>query len=388
MPNIGAGGQRGQLGADGPRVTEHGVIELDALLKLLVESGGTDLIVKAGSPPQLRVGDSLRAVGDIPLTPTDVPHLLDGVASRARVEALEVAGETEFAHGVSGVGRFRVSAFRQRGTLALVCRRVVPGIPGTDDLGLPAVLERVCAPGSGLVLVTGPAGSGVTSTLAALIDHVNGSRAGQIITVEQTIEYLHADKRSVVLQREVGADTESVATAVRRAVRHGAEVVAVGQALGVDPTDAEVVAALVDAAEAGALVFAALPARSTSEALVRLVEASAPEGRRRLRATLARSLRAVFCQRLVDRSDGRGRAAAFEVLLGTSKVQDCVAEDRFDQIARLVADGEYNGMQTLDRALADLAGAGVVTLSEAAAAADDPEELERTFGSPGVRAVS
>jgi twitching motility protein PilT len=352
------------------------VTRLEELLKLLAESGGTDLVVKAGAAPQLRVGESLRSIGDGQLAPADVPRLLDGVAPTARLDELEETGETEFAHGVPGVGRFRISAFRQRGSVALTCRRVVPGIPSPQELGLPAIVDRICAPGPGLVLVTGAASSGVTTTIAALVDHVNTNRTCQIVTVEHPIEYLHPDKRSVVLQREFGTDTRSVAQAIQRAARHGADVVAVGQVIGVDQSDAEVVRALLDAAEAGVLVFASLPALSSSDALIRLVEATATDDRRRLRAILARSLRAALCQRLLDRADGRGKAAAFEILLGTSKVQECIADDRLGDIARLVAEGEYHGMQTIDRGLADLARDGVVTLSEAVGAADDPEEVK------------
>lgn len=352
--------------------------DLDALLQQLVAAGGTDLVVKAGAPARIRVDGALRALDHQPLGPNDVPRLLDGVASRARVEELEADGETEFAHSVADLGRFRVNAFRQRGTLALVCRRVVPGIPSPVELGLPAVLDRVCAEGAGLVLVSGPSGSGVTTTLTALVDHVNATRACQIVTVERPIEFLHTDKRAVVLQRELGTDTSSCSAAVSRAARQGADVVAVGEV-----RDAASLRAVLEAAEAGSLVLAAVPALSVSEALVRLVECFADDERRRVRVTLARVLRAVFGQRLLDRADGRGRVAAFEVLLGTTKVEDCIADDRLGDLAQLVIDGEYHGMQTLDRGLAELARTGLVSVRDATAAANDPEELKLAIGSLG-----
>lgn len=351
------------------------MIDLDALLGHLVEAGGTELVVKAGSVPRVRVDGHLVAAPFEALDAAAVVRLLDGAIPRTRAEELEAAGETEFAHGVAGVGRFRIAAYRQRGSLALTCRRVVPGLPPASELGLPPVLDKLCGEGRGLVLVAGPAASGTTTTLAALVDHVNSTRACHIVTVEQPIEYLHPDKKGIVSQREVGTDTPSVADAVRRATRQGADVVVAGVVPG-----GEAMRALLDAAEAGALVFADVAALTASEALVRLVEAF-PEGeRRRVRATLAPVLRGVLAQRLLDRADGKGRVGAFEVLLGTSKVQDCVAEDRLPDLPRLIADGEYHGMQTLDRGLELLARDGLVSVRDAVAAADDPEELRLALG--------
>lgn len=350
--------------------------ELDALLRHVVETGGTDLVVKAGSVPHVRVDGRLSATPIPALDAPAVAALLDGVVPSQRAEELEAAGETEFAHSVAGVGRFRITAYRQRGSLALTCRQVVPGLPAAGDLGLPAVLDKLCGEGRGLVLVTGPAGSGTTTTLCALVDHVNATRPCHVLTVEQPIEYLHGDKRAVVSQREVGTDVASVAAAVRRASRQGVDVIAAG----VVP-DGEALRALLDAAESGALVFAVVPALSAPEAIVRLVEAFPEAERRRVRATLSSVLRAVLGQRLLERADGRGRIAAFEVLLGTTKVADCVAEDRLADLPRLVADGEYHGMQTLDRGLELLARDGLVSVRDAVNVADDPEELRLALGS-------
>lgn len=351
------------------------VNDLDALLRHLVEAGATDLVVKAGSVPHVRVDGRLVPAPFDPFDAASVPRLLDGIVPRVRAEELESAGETEFAHSIAGLGRFRISAYRQRGSLALSCRRIVPGLAPPTELGLPPVLDKVCAEGRGLVLATGPAGAGTTTTLCALVDYVNANRACHVVTVERPIEYLHADRKGIVSQREVGTDTASVATAVRGASRQGADVVAVG----VVP-DAEAMRAVLDAAEQGALVIAVVSALNASEALVRLVEAFPEAERRRVRATLASVLRAVLGQRLLERADGKGRIAAFEVLLGTSKVTDCVAEDRLADLPRLVADGEYHGMQTLDRGLEHLARDGMVSVRDAVAAADDPEELRLALG--------
>jgi twitching motility protein PilT len=349
--------------------------DLDALLRHLVDVGGTDLVVKAGSAPHVRVdGELVRAPFEA-FDAAGVPRLLDGVVPRVRAEELEANGETEFAHSVAGVGRFRISAFRQRGSLALACRRVVPGLPPAADLGIPPVLDKLCGPGRGLVLVTGPSGSGTTTTLSALVDHVNQTRPCHIITVEHPVEFLHPDKKGVVSQREVGIDTTSVAAGVSRAARQGADVVAVGFV-----PDSESTKAVLDAAEGGVLVFAVVPSVSAAEAIVRFVEAFPEAERRRVRATLAVVLRAVLGQRLLERADGRGRVGAFEVLLGTSKVADCIAEDRLDDLSRLISDGEYHGMQTLDRGLELLARDGLVSVRDAVDAANDPEELRLTLG--------
>jgi len=351
------------------------VTELDELLARLVEEGGSDLVVKAGSAPHGRVGGRLQPLDPKPLDQDSVARLLTGVVPAARAAELTEVGETEFAHSVPGVGRFRVSAFRQRGTVAFLCHRVVPGLPTAEELGLPPVLEKICGEGRGLVIVTGPGGSGVTTTLCALVDHVNQTRSCHVVTIEAPIEYLHPDKRALVSQREVGTDTRSVAAGVARAIRQGADVLAVGAA-----GDAEAQRAALAAAEAGALVIVVMPALSAAEALVRVVEAF-PEGeRRRWRTTLATVLRGVLSQRLLDRADGKGRVPAVEVLLGTAKVADCIAEDRLADLARVIADGEYHGMQTLDRALEQLARDGLVSVRDAVALADEPEELRLGLG--------
>jgi twitching motility protein PilT len=291
---------------------------------------------------------------------------------------LSESGETEFAYSVSGVGRFRVSAYRQRGTLAFTCHRVVPGLPPADELGLPSVVPKVCTEGRGLVVITGSAGSGVTTTLCALVDHINDTRPCHVVTIEAPIEYLHADKQALVSQREVGTDTRSVAAGVARASRQGADVLAVGAA-----SESEALRAVLSAAECGTLVLVVVPALSAAEALVRIVEAFPESERRRWRTTLASVLRAVFNQRLLDRADGKGRVAAFEVLLGTAKVADCIAEDRLVDLRQLIVDGEYHGMQTLDRALEHLAREGLVAVRDAVAVADEPEELRLALGSLG-----
>ncbi|MBA2279986.1 MAG: Flp pilus assembly complex ATPase component TadA [Actinomycetota bacterium] len=349
---------------------------LDDLLRQLVDSGGTDLVVKAGSPPRIRVGGELVALPVAALEAYAVAALVDDIAPPARAADLVERGETDFAHGVAGVGRFRIGAYRQRGSVAVICHRVAPGLLSAEELGLPPVLDRLCDVGRGLVLVVGPAGSGVSTTMAALVDHVNATRSCHVVTVERPIEHLHTDRRAIVSQREVGTDTPSVAAAVNGASRQGADVIAVGEVA--DLTDLR---AVLEAAELGALVLVAFSALSSTEALVRLVETFPEADRRRARIVLSTVLRGALSQRLLERADGRGQVGAYEVVLASTKVTDCITGGELGQIRRLIAESEYSGMQTIDRALELLASEGLVSVGAAVAAAEAPDELRLALGS-------
>lgn len=349
---------------------------LDDLLRLLVDAGGSDLVVKAGSPPRIRVGGELVPLPVDALAAAAVAEMLDAVVPVGRAADLDRIGETDFAHGVAGVGRFRVGAYHQRGSVAIICHRVAPGLPSPEELGLPPVLDRLCEAGRGLVLLVGPAGSGVSTTMAALVDHVNSTRSCHLVTVERPVEHLHADRKAVISQREVGTDTPSVAVAVAGATRQGADVIAVGEV-----TDLADLRAVLAAAELGALVFVAVAALSSTEALVRLVETFPEEDRRRVRSVLATVLRGALAQRLLERADGKGQVAAYEVLLDSVKVRDCIATGDLVEIPRLISEGEYRGMQTIDRALELLARDGLVSVGAAIAVAEDPDDLGLTLGS-------
>jgi twitching motility protein PilT len=359
------------------------VAELQELLQYLMEVRGSDLYVKVGSPPHVRIDGRLQPA---PFPAVDVAQtqaLADEIVPRNRVAELEERGDLDYALSVSGVGRFRVHLYRQRGSMAIIFKRVVPGIPSWERLGLPPVVERLAAEQSGLVLVTGPAGSGKTTTVNALIDNINDSRAAHIITIEDPVEYLHSDKQSIISQREVGTDTRDAADAVRRALRQGPDVLVVSAL-----TDLDTIEAVLAAASTGHLVLATLPTTSAAETITRVIDFYPPHQQKQARHLLASSLRAVISQRLLDRADGKGRTAAVEVLVNTPKVYDCIVDvDRHSALERIIAEGEYHGMQTFDQALFTLFKDGLVSLRDALSVASAPEDLRIALQQAGLAAA-
>jgi twitching motility protein PilT len=273
-----------------------------------------------------------------------------------------------------------VHLYRQRGSLAIVFRRVIPGIPSWERLGLPPVVEKLAGEPHGLILVTGPAGSGKTTTVNALIDHINEHRAAHIITIEDPVEYLHTDKQSIISQREIGTDTHDPAAALRRALRQGPDVLAISEL-----SDLETVQAALAAASTGHLVIATLPTQSATETITRLLDFYPPYQHKQVRHLLASSLRAVISQRLLERADGKGRTAAVEVLVNTPKVYDCILDaDRQAALERILAEGEYHGMQTFDQALFALFKDGMVSLRDALSVASQPEDLRIALQQAGL----
>jgi twitching motility protein PilT len=356
------------------------VADLQELLHHLMESRGSDLYVKVGAPPHIRIDGRLQPA---PFPPVDVAFadaLAAEIVPRHRAAELERRGDLDCALSVSGVGRFRVHLYRQRGSMAVVFRRVIPGIPTWERLGLPPVVERLAGELNGLILVTGPAGSGKTTTVNAVIDHINEHRAAHIITIEDPVEYLHTDKQSMISQRELGTDTFDPADAVRRALRQAPDVLFVSEL-----TDLDTVEAVLAAASTGHLVLATLPTLTATETVMRLVDFYPPHQHKQARYLLASSLRAVICQRLLERADGKGRTAAVEVLVNTPKVYDCIVEsDRQAALERVLAEGEYYGMQTFDQALFTLYKDGLVSLRDALSAASQPEDLRIALQTAGL----
>ena len=340
------------------------MFDLDQLLRLAVEQRASDIHVKVGARPRLRVDGALREAPLDVVEPADTEQAVRHLRGHAAIR-LDGGAEVDGVHAVQGLGRFRVSAFRQRGWIGLVLRRVVPGVPTIDALGLPPVAADLTAAESGLVLVTGLAGSGRTSTLAAMVDHVNEHRPAHVVTIEQPIEVLHADRRSVVDQREVGTDTTSFLSALLGAAHQDPDVVVVA-----DLPDADTVLAALEIADAGRLVLAATQAVGATDAVTRLIERFSPAQRAPVRALVARTLRGVLCQRLVPRAGGRGRVPALEVLIANGPVAEAVGDsDGGPRLDALIAAGDFWGMQTFDQALAGLYGRGLVTRDDALASA-------------------
>lgn len=346
--------------------------EFDAMVRALVERRGTDLHLLTGAVPTLRVDGRLERLDDQPLTAGVVVAAADGLLSSDQAHAVDTAGEVVTAVELPGLGRFRVHAYRSLSGLGIVLRRIDATPPTLAELGLPPVLAAVMGSPAGLVLVTGPPGAGRSTTLAALVDEVNRRRPAVVVTLEAPVEHRHQPDRALVVQREVGVDTDSLSAALRSTAGLGADVVAVGRL-----RDAEEVRAVVELAQGSVLVVAVLDAPTAAEAVARVVQAW-PEARERLaRTLLASALRVVVSQRLVARADGAGRVVAAEVLVGTPRVAEVITEPAggAGTLEQLMADGEYSGMQTLDQALVRLVRDGLVTRDDALAAAVHRDDL-------------
>lgn len=357
--------------------------DLAHLLHHLAERRGSDLIVKVGSVPHLRVDGHLQPTDLDPMGPAEIEDVLAELLPVQKAEELLERGEVDVAHGVAGVGRFRVNVFRQRGSLSLAVRRVVPGAPAIADLNLPAAVEKLAMEDDGLIVVAGPAASGKTTTVAALLDHVNATRSRHIVTLEDPIEVLLADKQSLVSQREIGSDFRSVADALRRVGRQNADVIFVG-----DITEPATAEGVVSEALSGRLVVVSMPALSAAETVTRLVDFYPPHLQRQARHAIAQVLRGVITQRLLDRVDGRGRVPAVEILIGTQKVKEAIAAGTDEAtLEALMREGEYSGMQTFDQALLGLYQDLVIGVRDAVSAAAQPEDLRIAMQHAGMAAA-
>lgn len=347
------------------------MLDLDRLLRLAVDQGASDVHVKVGTRPRVRVDGRLREAPFDTVEPADAERCAAAVMPEHRVHSFRATNEADFMYGITGLGRFRVSVFRQRGWVGLVFRRVLPGVPGFDALTLPPALASLVEQPHGLVLVTGLAGSGRTSTLAAMVDHVNATRECHIVTIEDPIEVVHPDKRAVVDQREVGSDTLDVRSALAHVLRQDPDVVMVSQL-----DDAPAVWSALQAAQAGHLVLTTLPTVGAVDTVERLVDLFPPHQQRQVRVTLARTLRGIVSQRLLPRAGGRGRVPAVEVLVVNARVAERIAQpDRLAELTREMADGDLYGMQTFDQSILSLYDAGLVEREDALAYADAPSEL-------------
>ncbi|MFV1991102.1 MAG: type IV pilus twitching motility protein PilT [Acidimicrobiales bacterium] len=346
---------------------------LHKLLAELIRQQGSDLHIKVGSPPKIRVNGSLRAIPNMDSpTPVDTATMAASIMSETIRKQFEESNDADFAYAWAEVGRFRVNAFRQRGSVAMVFRHVSTSAVSLDDLGLPAVVERLADEQRGLVLVTGPTGSGKTTTLAAIIDHINHTRDCHIITIEDPIEVLHRDGRASINQREIGVDADSFARAMRGAMRQDPDVILVGEM-----RDEETVRAALGAAETGHLVLSTLHTIDATETISRIVDFFPPHQHSQTRHSLAGTLRGTICQRLVATIDGDARVAALEVMIVNGRVQQCIVDaGKTAALDEIIADGEYYGMRTFDQSLADLYGASQIDLNHAMSAASKPHDLK------------
>lgn len=347
------------------------MLTLENLLRLAGERKASDIHLAVDSPPVLRINGTLTPLEEERLTPMDMDNLLRSLTNEEQAAHFAKTGELDFSYSLSGVGRYRLNAFRQRGSVGLVIRLIPFAIPTPEALGLPPVSIELARLHKGLVLVTGPTGSGKSTTLAALIDYINQNRSSHIVTVEDPIEYLHMHKKSLVNQREVGTDTHSFANALRAVLRQDPDVILVGEM-----RDLETISTAITAAETGHLVFSTLHTNDATQAIDRIIDVFPPHQQQQIRVQLAAVLQGVMAQQLLPRADGKGRVASIEVLLATTAVRNLIREGKTHQIPTVLQTNSKLGMQTMDKAIQDLLRQGLITQETAQQKMLNPENLQ------------
>jgi twitching motility protein PilT len=346
------------------------LLNLKSLLQILADSNGSDVHLKAGAPPVIRVDGELHRLEGRNLTPEDTAYIAQSILPPDRKEGLKEKRELDFALSLPGVGRFRVNVFYQRGSVSLVLRRVQLGSTSFEQLGLPPVIRELAGSPRGLCLVTGPTGSGKTTTLAAMIDHINETRPVHVLTIEDPIEILHSDRVATINQREVGIDTESFHVAMRAAMRQDPDVILIGEM-----RDTETVQAALAAAETGHMVFSTLHTSDAVETVNRVVDFFPAQQQHQIRVTLASTIRGVICQRLVPRVGG-GMAPAVEVMVANGRIAERIIDpETTSDIHDIVARGSSYGMQTFDQALLKLVQEETVTVEDALAVSSSPHDF-------------
>jgi twitching motility protein PilT len=346
-------------------------LQVNELLKRLVDLGGSDAHLKVGQPPGMRVSGKIVPQGQHPLTPADTLAIAQEILSPEHWDAFNHSGDVDCSYSVPGLARFRVNVMRQRGSISLVLRHIPETIPTFEALGLPEICKTLVAKPRGLVLVTGPTGSGKSTTLAAMIDLINTKEAAHILTMEDPIEFLHRDKRCYVNQREVGTDTKDFNQALRRALRQDPDIILVGEM-----RDLETIGLAVTAAETGHLVLATLHTTSVMKTVDRVVNVFPPVQQTMIRMQLAGTLQGIISQNLVPKIAG-GRVAALEILIANDAVRAMIREDKMVQIMSVMQTGKRYGMQTLEDHLNELVASKVIAYEEAAARANMPDLIKR-----------
>jgi twitching motility protein PilT len=348
-------------------------MELVDLLKLAVERKASDLHLKVGTPPILRIDHKLVPMMELPRLGQDALVMMAAGVMNARMrEHYKEKNEADLAYGVPGLGRFRVNVFQQRGMVGMVLRLIPLRIQTVAELNLPPVLEKLALEPRGLILVTGTTGSGKSSTLAAMIDHINSNSAGHILTIEDPIEFLHRDKKCLVNQREVGMDTPSFGEALRSALRQDPDVILVGEM-----RDYETISTALLAAETGHLVMSTLHTLDTTETINRIISVFPPFQQKQVRLQLASVLKGIISQRLIPRADGKGRVPAVEVCVATATVREAIVDsDKTRKLPDTIAAGfSQYGMQTFDQSLMGLYKRGLITYEEALVWCTNPDDF-------------
>ena len=362
-------------------------MQLNDILRVAMANGASDIHLRVGIPPMLRINGKFVPLRDCPrLTPEQTAAFASGIMTKAQKDRFSRTMELDFAYGVRGLGRFRANVFRQRMTLGLVFRAIASKILAFEELNLPPILQKVCEEERGLVLVTGTTGSGKSTTLAAMIDWMNNNRSAHILTIEDPIEFMHRDKRSIITQREVGTDTTGYAPALKSALRQDPDVILVGEM-----RDIETVEIALTAADTGHLVMSTLHTLDAPETISRIVHSFPPHQHQQMRLACAASIKAVISQRLLKRADGRGRVPALEVMLATARVRELMSEEgRLHELREAIAEGHNTyGMQTFDQSLMGLLRGKLITRDEALRNCTNKDDfLLRLSGVSGTSDVS
>jgi len=349
-------------------------MNINDLLKMAIERKASDLHLKVGSHPVLRIDGELTSLGELKrLMQEDTIAMAFSIMNARQKQRFKEDLELDIAYSVPGLGRFRCNVFQQRGAVGLVMRVIPARIMSVRELMLPAVIERICEERRGLVLCTGTTGSGKTTTLAAMVDYINNSRGEHIMTIEDPIEFLHRDKKSIVNQREIDVDTRGFATALRAALRQDPDVVLVGEM-----RDFETIETALLAAETGHLVFSTLHTLDATETVNRIISVFPPHHQKQIRIQLSQVLKAIISLRLVPRADGIGRVPAAEVLISTAYIRECIEnKEKTKYIREQIALGTSQyGMQTFDQSLFQLYKSGLITLEDALQRATNPDEFK------------
>ncbi|SEF81572.1 twitching motility protein PilT [Caloramator fervidus] len=348
------------------------MFNFDDLLKKAVELEASDIHLTVGIPPTFRINGKLQQIGDKKLTSDDTRMFVEHVLNESQYELYNEKGEIDLSYSLQGIGRFRINIFKQRGSDALAIRNVPLQVPTLEKLDMPKVIKELCTKTRGLILVTGPAGSGKSTTLAAMINEINNLRNCHIITLEDPIEYLHKHKKSIVNQREVGYDTKSYASALKAALREDPDVILVGEM-----RDLETISIALTAAETGHLVLSTLHTIGASKTIDRIVDVFPPHQQQQIKIQLASVLEGIISQQLIPRSDGVGRVCAMEIMITTPAVRNLIREGKTHQIDSIIQTGGKYGMKTMDTSLVELYKKGLITQEDALAFAVDKDIMER-----------
>lgn len=353
-------------------------VKIDDLLRTATSQGASDLHLKVGAFPMMRIGGELHPVGDAPrMKPEDTLDMAFTMMTSRQKQRFKDVSEVDIGYGLNGVGRFRANIFQQRGTVSVVLRVIPDGTRSTSELGLPPVIDKIAAERRGLILVTGSTGSGKSTTLAAMIDRVNATRSGHIVTIEDPIEFLHRDKQSFVTQREVDVDTRSFAEALRGALRQDPDVILVGEM-----RDSETIETALTAAETGHLVLSTLHTLDATETITRIVSSFPAHQQKSVRLQLAGILKGVISMRLVRAAKGAGRVPAIEVLVSTGLIRDYIVNEEKTYLIReaIAAGTSQYGMQTFDQSLFHLFQSGLISIEEALHNASNADEFRMRVG--------